>query len=257
MLKTHYSEKNVRNVKYILWDINSLNFTARNQQFCYKLTILWKSELRDINWQDVSELFCPSSKMALCCRRVILLRADGIRLHEGPSRTVQVLNLILFWLFHLCRTNSPKKSILNESNSSAKAGILIWSFILPKVFHECFSNVCLSISNPLQQLFNCSLLYRLSLPDNDITVLPPAIANLTNLRELDVSKNSKQNGQFASFFLLFGVQLRFWTESEAYWYLYGLTEPSSTVIQFISSSSTFRISVYAATQNSPLIPVES
>lgn len=43
-----------------------------------------------------------------------------------------------------------------------------------------------------QQLFNCQLLHRLSMPDNDLTVLPAAIANLINLRELDVSKNSKQ-----------------------------------------------------------------
>uniref|UniRef100_A0AAR2JDA8 PDZ domain-containing protein n=1 Tax=Pygocentrus nattereri TaxID=42514 RepID=A0AAR2JDA8_PYGNA len=43
-----------------------------------------------------------------------------------------------------------------------------------------------------KQLFNCQLLHRLSLPDNDLTVLPPAIANLINLRELDVSKNSIQ-----------------------------------------------------------------
>uniref|UniRef100_A0A672S7E1 Protein LAP2-like n=1 Tax=Sinocyclocheilus grahami TaxID=75366 RepID=A0A672S7E1_SINGR len=43
-----------------------------------------------------------------------------------------------------------------------------------------------------KQLFNCQLLYRLSLPDNDLTVLPPGIANLINLKELDVSKNSIQ-----------------------------------------------------------------
>ncbi|KAF4082719.1 hypothetical protein AMELA_G00154960 [Ameiurus melas] len=43
-----------------------------------------------------------------------------------------------------------------------------------------------------KQLFNCQLLHRLSLPDNDLSVLPPAIANLVNLRELDVSKNSIQ-----------------------------------------------------------------
>ncbi|NP_001180472.1 erbin [Danio rerio] len=43
-----------------------------------------------------------------------------------------------------------------------------------------------------KQLFNCQLLYRLSLPDNDLTVLPPGIANLINLRELDVSKNGIQ-----------------------------------------------------------------
>uniref|UniRef100_A0A671ST34 Erbin n=1 Tax=Sinocyclocheilus anshuiensis TaxID=1608454 RepID=A0A671ST34_9TELE len=43
-----------------------------------------------------------------------------------------------------------------------------------------------------KQLFNCQLLYRLSLPDNDLTVLPLGIANLINLKELDVSKNSIQ-----------------------------------------------------------------
>lgn len=43
-----------------------------------------------------------------------------------------------------------------------------------------------------QQLFNCHLLHRLSMPDNDLTVLPAAIANLINLRELDVSKNSRK-----------------------------------------------------------------
>ncbi|XP_060765083.1 erbin isoform X2 [Neoarius graeffei] len=43
-----------------------------------------------------------------------------------------------------------------------------------------------------KQLFNCQLLHRLSLPDNDLSILPPAIANLINLRELDVSKNSIQ-----------------------------------------------------------------
>ncbi|XP_066506500.1 erbin isoform X2 [Hoplias malabaricus] len=43
-----------------------------------------------------------------------------------------------------------------------------------------------------KQLFNCQLLHRLSLPDNDLAVLPPAIASLINLRELDISKNSIQ-----------------------------------------------------------------
>ncbi|XP_074474582.1 erbin isoform X2 [Sebastes fasciatus] len=43
-----------------------------------------------------------------------------------------------------------------------------------------------------KQLFNCQLLYRLSMPDNDLTVLPAGISNLINLRELDVSKNSIQ-----------------------------------------------------------------
>ncbi|MEQ2181289.1 hypothetical protein GOODEAATRI_009898, partial [Goodea atripinnis] len=48
------------------------------------------------------------------------------------------------------------------------------------------------------QLFNCQLLNRLSMPDNDISVLPAAIANLINLRELDVSKNSKPKNQGSS-----------------------------------------------------------
>ncbi|XP_061198625.1 erbin isoform X5 [Neopsephotus bourkii] len=43
-----------------------------------------------------------------------------------------------------------------------------------------------------KQLFNCQSLYKLSLPDNDLTTLPASIANLINLRELDVSKNGIQ-----------------------------------------------------------------
>ncbi|XP_036382354.1 erbin-like [Megalops cyprinoides] len=43
-----------------------------------------------------------------------------------------------------------------------------------------------------KQLFSCQTLHRLSLPDNDLTALPAAIANLINLQELDVSKNSIQ-----------------------------------------------------------------
>lgn len=43
------------------------------------------------------------------------------------------------------------------------------------------------------------------MPDNDLTVLPAAIANLINLRELDVSKNSKQNEHALLFVLRFQV----------------------------------------------------
>lgn len=50
---------------------------------------------------------------------------------------------------------------------------------------------CVIILSLCQQLFNCQVLHRLSMPDNDLSVLPAAIANLINLRELDVSKNSK------------------------------------------------------------------
>lgn len=52
-----------------------------------------------------------------------------------------------------------------------------------------------------QQLFNCQLLHRLSMPDNDLSVLPAAIANLINLRELDVSKNSKKHCDLFYLFL--------------------------------------------------------
>lgn len=45
------------------------------------------------------------------------------------------------------------------------------------------------------------------------------------------------------------------TEAEAHWYLHRLTDPLSTVIQFITASSTFCISIYAEIQNSPLISV--
>lgn len=100
-----------------LWNINSELWEIKTQ-LCYKL---WKSELRDINWQDVSERFdflydflffplgwivfayprrsCPPSEMSLCCRRVIFLRPDGIRLHEGPSRSDQVLTWFCFDCF--------------------------------------------------------------------------------------------------------------------------------------------------------------
>lgn len=45
------------------------------------------------------------------------------------------------------------------------------------------------------------------------------------------------------------------TEAEAHWYLHWLSDPLSTVIQLITASSTFWISVYAQIQNSPLISV--
>lgn len=47
------------------------------------------------------------------------------------------------------------------------------------------------------------------------------------------------------------------TEAEAHWYLPWLTDPLSTVIQLITASSTFWISVYAQIQNSPLISVRT
>uniref|UniRef100_A0A2I2ZLV9 Erbin n=1 Tax=Gorilla gorilla gorilla TaxID=9595 RepID=A0A2I2ZLV9_GORGO len=54
-----------------------------------------------------------------------------------------------------------------------------------------------------KQLFNCQSLHKLSLPDNDLTTLPASIANLINLRELDVSKNGK--AFFAHNFLYLGT----------------------------------------------------
>ncbi|XP_078252835.1 erbin isoform X3 [Rhinoraja longicauda] len=43
-----------------------------------------------------------------------------------------------------------------------------------------------------KQLFNCQSLHKLSMPDNDLSILPASISNLINLRELDVSKNGIQ-----------------------------------------------------------------
>jgi len=40
-------------------------------------------------------------------------------------------------------------------------------------------------------LFQCHELRVLSLSDNEITTLPPAIASLINLEHLDLSKNSQ------------------------------------------------------------------
>ncbi|XP_053549342.1 leucine-rich repeat-containing protein 7 [Bombina bombina] len=43
-----------------------------------------------------------------------------------------------------------------------------------------------------KQLFNCQALRKLSMPDNDLSSLPAAIASLVNLKELDISKNGIQ-----------------------------------------------------------------
>lgn len=47
------------------------------------------------------------------------------------------------------------------------------------------------------------------MPDNDLAVLPAAIANLINLRELDVSKNSKQDDSFVEPFCFKAWKLSF------------------------------------------------
>ncbi|XP_071421562.1 leucine-rich repeat-containing protein 7 isoform X1 [Pithys albifrons albifrons] len=44
-----------------------------------------------------------------------------------------------------------------------------------------------------KQLFSCQALRKLSIPDNDLSSLPPGIASLGNLRELDISKNGIQD----------------------------------------------------------------
>uniref|UniRef100_A0A674JZZ3 Leucine-rich repeat-containing protein 7 n=1 Tax=Terrapene triunguis TaxID=2587831 RepID=A0A674JZZ3_9SAUR len=44
-----------------------------------------------------------------------------------------------------------------------------------------------------KQLFNCQALRKLSIPDNDLSSLPTAIASLVNLKELDISKNGIQD----------------------------------------------------------------
>ena len=43
----------------------------------------------------------------------------------------------------------------------------------------------------LQQLFRLYKLKKLSVGDNEIESLPPEVGNLTNLEELDISKNGK------------------------------------------------------------------
>ena len=43
-----------------------------------------------------------------------------------------------------------------------------------------------------QALFGLHSLHILGLSDNELTVLPSAVSNLTNLREVDISKNGEQ-----------------------------------------------------------------
>lgn len=43
----------------------------------------------------------------------------------------------------------------------------------------------------LQELFYCHGLRKLSISDNEITSIPPAIASLDHLEELDFSKNGR------------------------------------------------------------------
>ena len=43
-----------------------------------------------------------------------------------------------------------------------------------------------------QALFGLHSLHILGLSDNELTVLPSAVSNLTNLREVDISKNGEK-----------------------------------------------------------------
>lgn len=66
-------------------------------------------------------------------------------------------------------------------------------------------------------LFQCHELRVLSLSDNEVTILPPAIASLINLELLDLSKNSKkikfndkkkENSSYFSFFIEFVLGIK-------------------------------------------------
>ena len=54
----------------------------------------------------------------------------------------------------------------------------------------CRVNSVLVLSS-LQALFGLQNLHVLGLSDNELTVLPSAVSNLVNLREVDISKNGK------------------------------------------------------------------
>ena len=45
-----------------------------------------------------------------------------------------------------------------------------------------------------QKFFRLTALRKLSICENDLNRVPPGIANLTRLVELDISKNGKENG---------------------------------------------------------------
>lgn len=51
-------------------------------------------------------------------------------------------------------------------------------------------HILLQIKDLPRPLFQCHELRVLSLSDNEVTTLPPAIASLINLEYLDLSKNS-------------------------------------------------------------------
>lgn len=66
--------------------------------------------------------------------------------------------------------------------------------IYSPTFHpfSSFPNlISVTLSLSLQKFFRLTALRRLTLSENDLNRIPPGIANLTRLVELDVSKNGK------------------------------------------------------------------
>jgi Leucine-rich repeat (LRR) protein len=56
----------------------------------------------------------------------------------------------------------------------------MYSYLELRISYLCF-----------QELFYCHGIRKLTISDNEITKIPPAIASLINLEELDLSKNGK------------------------------------------------------------------
>lgn len=102
------------------------------------------------------------------------------------------LHCALLTTFIFIKTEKPLNDAVELLRQSGHLNIYYSVFSSSTMCFLIIKTV-LSLLSLHQQLFNCQLLHRLSMPDNDLTVLPTAIANLINLRELDVSKNSKQN----------------------------------------------------------------
>ncbi|KAJ8401855.1 hypothetical protein AAFF_G00374360 [Aldrovandia affinis] len=111
----------------------------------------------------------PSQCLRMTSKRNLLVRLVPCRCLRGEEETVTSLD------YSHCSLEQVPKDI----------------FGFEKTLEELYLDAN-QIEELPKQLFNCQLLHRLSLPDNDLTVLPAAISNLINLRELDVSKNSIQ-----------------------------------------------------------------
>ncbi|OXB80865.1 UNVERIFIED_CONTAM: hypothetical protein H355_016882 [Colinus virginianus] len=101
-------------------------------------------------------------------KRNLLVRLVPCRCLRGEEETVTTLD------YSHCSLEQVPKEI----------------FTFEKTLEELYLDAN-QIEELPKQLFNCQSLHKLSLPDNDLTTLPASIANLINLRELDVSKNGK------------------------------------------------------------------